>query len=416
MATDRAGELSAGVLARDPRAIAQALSAVADGTPDGARIVAGLGTQTGRAMVVGITGPPGAGKSTLVDRLVGAFRTLNRSVAVIAVDPSSPFSGGALLGDRVRMQAHASDDGVFIRSLATRGGTGGLARGTADAVAVLDAAGFDVVLVETVGVGQDEIDIASFADVRVVVLAPEAGDDVQSLKAGIMEIADIFVINKSDREGADRSAASIERAVALGRGAEDGWMPPVVRTVATDGKGIDALLDALNRFGIHAETRVAGRRQHRLAASGRSAGPDPRRVAAAVDHVGVAVVDPAPLLNFLETTFGASAEPVIDVPSHGVRVRFVRFAQCAIEVIEAAGTSSPVSAFLARRGTGLHHVAVRVSDLDGVLSSLKGRGVRLVDETPRPGAEGLRVAFVHPSSAGGVLVELIEERAHRALR
>jgi LAO/AO transport system kinase len=416
LATDRADELSAGVLAREFRAIARALSAAADGVPEGARIAAVIRTHLGRARVVGITGPPGAGKSTLVDRLVGEFRRLHQSVGVIAVDPSSPFSGGALLGDRVRMQAHATDGGVFIRSLATRGGTGGLARGTAEAVAILDAAGFDVVLVETVGVGQDEIDIARLADVRIVVLVPEAGDDVQSLKAGIMEIADIFVINKSDREGADRSAAAIERAVALGAAPADGWVPPVVRTVATDGTGVDTLLNALHRFWTEAEARVGTRRQQRLAASARTAAHGPGQVAAAIDHVGVAVGDPAPLLSFLQVAFGAAAEPAIDLPSHGVRVRFVRFPQGAIEVIEPEDTSSPVSAFLDRRGPGLHHVAVSVRDLDGVLLSLKDRGVRLLDETPRPGAEGLRVAFVHPSSAGGVLVELIEEKPSRALR
>jgi LAO/AO transport system kinase len=332
------------------------------------------------------------------------------------VDPSSPFSGGALLGDRVRMQAHASDSGVFIRSLATRGGTGGLARGTVEGVAVLDAAGFDVVLVETVGVGQDEIDIASLADIRIVVLVPDAGDDVQSLKAGMMEIADIFVINKSDREGADRAVASIERAVALGSGSEDGWVPPVVRTVATDGSGVQTLLEALNGFVAHAESRVAQRRQRRLAEAWRSGLRAAGQIPADFDHVGVAVTDPGPFLDFLDAAFGVRAEPVVDVPSQGVRVRFVRFPHGAIEIVEDVGGSSAVAAFLSRRGPGLHHVAVRVGDLDGVMSALRRRGVRLIDERPRAGAEGRRVAFVHPSSAGGVLVELIEETARRALR
>jgi LAO/AO transport system kinase len=192
------------VVAGDPRAIARAISIVEDDAGAGAALIGQLYPHTGRAYLIGVTGAPGVGKSTLVDRLVAEARRAGRTVAVLAVDPTSPFSGGAILGDRVRMSTHAHDAGVFVRSMATRGHLGGLAAATSDAALVFDAAGKDVVIIETVGVGQDEVDIVRTADVSIVMLAPGAGDDVQALKAGIMEIADIFVVNKADRDGADQ--------------------------------------------------------------------------------------------------------------------------------------------------------------------------------------------------------------------
>jgi LAO/AO transport system kinase len=255
--------LSERVVSGDSRAIARAISLIEDELPAGVELVRQVFASTGRAYLVGVTGPPGAGKSTLVDRLITAYRAAGRTVGVVAVDPTSPFSGGAILGDRVRMQTHAGDAGVFIRSMATRGHLGGLARATADAALVLDASGRDVVIIETVGVGQDEVDIVRTADVSVVALVPGTGDEIQALKAGIMEIADVFVVNKADREGADRTAAAIEAMVSLTPVGGAAWRPPIVRTVATTGAGVEELLDALERFRAATAASGAARRRQR---------------------------------------------------------------------------------------------------------------------------------------------------------
>jgi len=258
-----AATLSARVLEGDPRALARAISLIEDEAPEGAELVRRIFAQTGRAYLIGITGAPGSGKSTLVDRLTAAIRATSQTVGIVAVDPTSPFSGGAILGDRVRMQAHAGDAGVFIRSMATRGHLGGLARATSEVALVLDASGKDVVIIETVGVGQDEIDIVRTADVSVVTIVPGSGDEVQALKAGIMEIADIFVVNKADREGADRTSASIEANLSLQTFGPDEWRPPIVKTEATAGRGIADLLDAIERFRTHTEATRGARRRAR---------------------------------------------------------------------------------------------------------------------------------------------------------
>jgi LAO/AO transport system kinase len=253
------------ILAGDLRALARGISLVENEDPHARDLIAAVYPRTGRAFVIGVTGAPGAGKSTLVDRLTARIRAGGASdaprVGIIAIDPTSPFTGGAVLGDRVRMQAHAADNGVFIRSMATRGHLGGLARATRDAALLVDAAGHGVVIIETVGVGQGEIDIVSAADVSIVTLVPGTGDEVQALKAGIMEIADVFVVNKADRDGADALVAAVDANLSLQPAGFDDWRPPIIKTVATTGDGVGDVVAAIARFRQRTEgTRLKRRR------------------------------------------------------------------------------------------------------------------------------------------------------------
>jgi LAO/AO transport system kinase len=228
----------------DARALARAISTVENRAPESANLLKALFPHSGQARILGLTGPPGAGKSTLVDQLARHYRRAGQTLGIIAVDPTSPYTGGAILGDRIRMLDHHADPGIYIRSMATRGSLGGLARSTADVATVLDASGRNLILIETVGVGQDEVDIVRLADITMVILVPGMGDDVQTLKAGIMEIADIFVINKSDREGAERVEREIRAMQSLAT-RHDNWTPPIVKTVASEGKGVEDLAAAI---------------------------------------------------------------------------------------------------------------------------------------------------------------------------
>ena len=450
--------LSQRVIEGDARAIARAISLIEDEAASGAELIRRLFPSTGRAYLVGITGPPGSGKSTLVDRLTTEIRKSSKTVGVVAVDPTSPFSGGALLGDRVRMQAHAADEGVFIRSMATRGNLGGLARATSEVALILDAAGKDVVLIETVGVGQDEIDIVRTADVSIVTVVPGSGDEVQALKAGIMEIADIFVVNKADREGADRTVASIDANLSLQTFAPGEWRPPILKTEALTGQGVPELLAAIERFRAHTagsqgrrrraraefrvrellaqrfvehvEQRVLGAGElgdilDRIAAreldpyaavdemvrrTVNELPPDkvllPKGGSYKIDHVGIAVSNPAEALAFYRDALGLDIEAPEEVPSQRVRAHFIQAGQAALELLEPTDKDSPIAKYVAKRGPGLHHITLRVDDIGAALARLKAHGVRLIDEAPRPGAHGSLVAFIHPSSAHGVLVEL----------
>ena len=233
--------------AGDVRALARLLSLVEDESPQVRSVIRDLLPATGQARIIGLTGAPGVGKSTVTGVLVGAFRATGHKVAVLAIDPTSPFTGGALLGDRIRMQAHATDDQVFIRSMANRGQLGGLAAATPQAVRVLDAAGFDPILVETVGVGQDEVDIASLADSVIVLVAPGMGDSIQAAKAGILEVADLFVVNKADKPDAQQVVRDLRNMIALADRGEDDWKPPIVSTVAVRDEGTQELVSRLNQ-------------------------------------------------------------------------------------------------------------------------------------------------------------------------
>jgi LAO/AO transport system kinase len=379
----------------DTRALARAASGIENQDPHSLETLRELAPFTGHARIVGITGPPGAGKSTLVDALARALRRHEKTVGILAVDPTSRATGGAILGDRIRMQQHHADPGIFIRSMATRGTIGGLSHATAGLVSLLDAAGKDFVLIETVGVGQDEIEIASLAQVTVVVLVPGMGDDVQAIKAGIMEIADIFAINKSDHPGADRVARELEAMLSLAHGPQ----PAIVKTVATDGTGVEALLEAVDM--VSQTPRTAAGPLSGLPAEA-CAVRNPR-----IDHLGIAVNNLDAAIAFYQT-IGLTAAHRETVAAEKVQVAMLPAGESRIELLEPSAPDSPVAKYLEKRGPGLHHVALRVPDLNAAVERLRASGARLLNE-PRHGAGGHLYVFIHPASTGGVLLELIQE-------
>lgn len=258
------GTLVDRLLTGDPRSVARAISIAENGSSEAGELMRKIFPKTGRAKVIGITGSPGAGKSSLVDKLATLYKDRGEKVGIVAIDPSSPFSGGAILGDRIRMSTLGLDRNIFIRSMATRGNLGGLSRTTVDAVAILDAAGFDKIIIETVGVGQDEVEVVKTADVSVVVLVPGMGDDIQAIKAGIMEIGDVFVINKADREGVIRTEKELESLLSLAH-RPDMWDPPIVKTIAPENKGLEDLAEAISRYLSFVETADNSERKTSIA-------------------------------------------------------------------------------------------------------------------------------------------------------
>lgn len=474
------------LLTGSPLAAGRIISVFENDGASAAVLFRALFPHTGKAHVVGVTGPPGSGKSTLVNAMIKALRGQGQRVGVVAVDPSSPFTGGAILGDRVRMQEHSTDPQVFVRSMATRGSLGGLAPATGEATAVLDAWGAHTILVETVGTGQAEVDVVSASDTVVVVFTPGLGDGIQSIKAGIMEIGDVFVVNKADRPDTDRAVRELK--VALGLAPMEGWVPPVLTTVATTADGVAGLLDAvaahrkfqatsgdlqerrLSRWkreivrAAEAELRAAvlnsgaGRAIDVLAqqvATGsldpRSAatrllavypaptvvvphepkalpGPPPAAPGAAaigdetgpagaetenagaviVDHIGIAVRSVEAAARFYRDTLGIVPSEPLHLPDDGVFASFVALGQTRIELLEPAGPQSAIARFIEHRGEGVHHIAIRVQDVAGTLAAARAVGFSPVDDRPRRGAHGTRIAFLHPKSTHGVLIELVE--------
>ncbi len=470
-----AEELAARVLDARVPAVARAITWAESSHPRFPELLSILYPRTGRARVVGLTGSPGAGKSTLTAALARLARAEGKRVGIVAVDPSSPFSGGAILGDRVRMQDLYTDPGVLIRSMATRGNLGGLARATADAVDILDAAGFDEVLVETVGVGQDEVEIFRLAESCVVILTPGMGDDIQAIKAGVMEVADLFVVNKADRDGADRVVQEILQMLELGE--HGAWVPPILKTVARTGEGVAELRADLTRHreflsgedgakrrlsrvrkriesivkerllrGIEAldgtdgslsarATAVEARHEDPIAASesilralrqrsvarreeatgptpASAGGPASRPLVKRIAHLGIAVEslegagDFYDLLGLLETHRE-------EVASQAVLTSFRPIGESFFELLKPTNGESPIAGFLKKRGPGLHHVCLEVEDIVRLLARLKEAGVRLVHETPFEGAHDCLVAFLHPSSTGGLLIELSQKMRGR---
>jgi LAO/AO transport system kinase len=427
------------------RALARAVSLVEDGAAEAGellRLCREVLAEGPRAIRIGITGPAGAGKSTLVDALTRELRNAGRRVGIVAVDPSSPFSGGAILGDRIRLTDLAGDPDVYMRSMATRGHLGGLAAATEDVLTVIEASGKDVLLIETTGVGQGEIEVVGLADVVAVVLVPGMGDSIQSLKAGVLEIASVFVLNKADAAGIERLESEIGEMVGLSHAlAVEKKIPPVVKTVATTGVGVGELLGVVD--SLAAEQHTAGAkapRQRDFLMPGMNPRPTLQAKAmqadhlaeakavsveamaesiddigliragfggAVLDHLGIAVRSLTASAGLYQA-LGVEVSGVEEVAQERVRVAMLAVGQSRIELLEATSEDSTIARFVAKRGEGLHHIALRVPDLALAVERMKERGLRLVSDRIQVGAGGHRYVFVHPASANGVLVELVE--------
>jgi len=417
------GTLFTGLRAGETRALARAVSLVEDGALESAallRLCREAISNGPRAVRVGITGPAGAGKSTLVDALTRELRKQGRRVGIVAVDPSSPFSGGAILGDRIRLSDLAGDAGVYMRSMATRGHLGGLAAATDGVLTVIEASGKDVLLIETTGVGQGEIEVVGLADVVAVVLVPGMGDSIQSLKAGVLEIASVFVLNKADAAGIERLESEIGEMIGLSHAlAVEKKVPPVVRTVATTGAGVGELLGVVDSLVAEGKLISGARAPDQFGVL--LPGMNPRTTleakfvpgveiaagGAVLDHLGIAVRSIAASSGFYEA-LGVTISGVEEVAQERVRVAMLAVGESRIELLEATSEDSAIAKFVAKRGEGLHHIALRVPDLALAVERMKERGVRLVSEQIQIGAGGHRYVFVHPASANGVLVELVE--------
>ena len=371
-------ELADDVLRGDLRALARVATLIENQDQSAARLIAEMRSHAGRALVLGITGAPGAGKSTLCDRMISLLRAEGKTVGVIAVDPSSPVTGGAILGDRIRMQQHHADPGVFIRSMSTRGIPGGIARTTSDLATLFDAAGRDVVIIETVGIGQSEVEIARLAQVTILVMVPDAGDDVQVMKAGVLEVADIFVVNKADLPGTDKIEQELY-SVAGDR--------PVLRTVASEGQGIAEVLQA---------ARNCKRSVHL-----------PAEIGVSIDHLGIAVRSLDEALQFYEEQLGLRVAMRETVAQERVNVAMLPVGEPRIELLEPTEPDSVIAKFIEKRGEGLHHIALKVPDLVNAVERLRSAGARILND-PQTGAGGHLYVFVHPASTGGVLLELIQ--------
>ena len=463
-----AAALAEGVLTGRVPDVARAISWAESGDARFPEVLAALFPKTGRARVTGLTGSPGAGKSTLTAALARRARARGRKVGIVAVDPSSPFSGGAILGDRIRMQDLYTDPGVLIRSMATRGQLGGLARGTADAVDVLDAAGYDEILVETVGVGQDEVEVFRLAESCVVVLTPGMGDDIQAIKAGLMEVADLFVVNKADRDGADRVVQEILQMLELGE--HGAWVPPILKTVATTGAGLDELVARLEEhreflLGPDGARRKRERTKRRIegliredflrkvetlrggpqgaleeaAAQVEARTEDPLSAAhgllgrieqsangapesssslskkssnslvSRISHIGIGVPSLEKGGAFWDL-LGLVEDHREEVASQKVLTSFRTVGESHLELLESTSPDGPIAKSIATRGPGIHHLCLEVTDVRAALARLRAAGVRLVNEEPFDGAHGCLVAFVHPASTGGILLELSERK------
>jgi len=368
----------------DDRALARALSLVENRDRQARELLRRVVSGAGSATIVGITGPPGVGKSTLADALARKAHETGKTVAILAIDPTSPLSGGALLGDRARMDL---DSSIFIRSMATRGHVGGLAGAASEALVLLEAAGKDFILLETVGAGQDEIEVAATADATLLVLAPGLGDEIQAAKSGIVEIADVLVVNKSDREGADLLQKDL-----LGVAGER----PVRKTMAIRGEGVAELLSDALRIGAERAARGQRRlRQSRLS-----------RVDMKIHHVGIAVRSLEEAAKRFGGLLGLERGDQYDLPEFGVKALFLPVGEGNLELLEPMGAGSTVASFLEKRGEGMHHICFEVEDIEKSLADFAAQGAKLIDEKPRRGAGGHLVAFVHPKSTHGVLVEL----------